>query len=360
VLSRSAAGTGIDLGHSSIKLVRVEPGRQGGARLTHWGVEEMTPEEGATSQGRIRALKRLLKGLKLKSRQLGRVATAVTGRDVYLRQVSMPVLSDEDLRRALPFEAKKHFPLDSLPNPVLDFQILGPSAAANGNGNGTETDAPPAESVDVLLVAAPRRRRDEILRVLDGAGIDPEVVGAEPLPTVNAILDAHADEKGELMVVVGLGAEVSFLAAVDAEGGLYARHLAFCGEALTKHIVEKLNFDRASAEAMKRDLKGPESRQVLALLEEPIQELMGEIAETVRCLGVRRRTRQFTHLFLCGGGALTTGLRDELARGLAVRVDYPDPFGGLRMPGDTAIQESDRVRLVGAVGLARGWGQSEV
>ncbi len=49
-----------------------------------------------------------------------------------------------------------------------------------------------------------------------------------------------------------------------------------------------------------------------------------------------------------------------MARGLSVEVTVLDPLQGILVPGGAVIEENDRVRLAGAVGLARGWGQGEV
>ena len=356
MLSRSTAGTGIDLGHHSIKLVRLERNGQDPPRVTHWGEEEVRAGDGDPIRARGLALKRLLKGLRLKGRRLGRVASAVGSNQLYLRQVALPALSPEDLRRALPYEARKHFPLDTLPDPLLDVQVLGEKAPAEAasappEGTGRESAEPTRQ---VLLAAVPRKQRDEVLKALDVAGIEPDRVDAEPLPALNTVLDL--EERGEEPVAVaGLGAQGSFLAAVTREGGVYARSLRFSGEALTAQIQEKLGFDRETAEAMKKDLSGPEAEQVASLLAEPLGELVGEIAETLRFLSMRQHNHRLTRLHVCGGAALTAGLQEDIARGLGLDVIQPDPFRLLRASDGSLPEPRGRMRFVVAVGLARGW-----
>ncbi len=207
----------------------------------------------------------------------------------------------------------------------------------------------------MLLVAAPRARRDRVLRILSGAGIDPVEVDAAPLPTVNAVLEAHpaAEDDDGATVVLDLGAHTSVLAAVHAESGLYVRSLECTCEVLTARIREKLGFDRETAEHMLTDLRGEEGRQALGVLDDLVQGLLQEIEETLRFLSVRQRVRKVSRIFLCGGGGLVDGFKAQLGAALGVEVIHPTPLAGAKMTGDRRPAPEDDVRLVGAMGLAR-------
>jgi type IV pilus assembly protein PilM len=336
--------TGIDLGHGAVKLVRLDNGGLGEHQLTHWGVEELPPGSEDMVEDRAKALLRLLKRLGLGPRQLGRTATAVGGRGVHLRQVSMPRLSPEDLRRALPYEAKKHLPIENLVQPCLDFQIL--------NGRPTDEEA---STQEVLLVASPRDWRDQALEVLDRAGIHPDILDAQPLPSVNAVLTAYPppDDSG-WMVVLDMGADASVLAAVLPDGSFYSRPLEFTGDRLTRAIEEEFGLDQPAAEIVKRELGSPESGQGLALVDHKVQGLIGELFETLRFLQIRKRSQTLGGIYLCGGGTLLYGLREKLSEAMQVDVIQADPFQGFspesRRPGP-----AETPWLVGALGLAQWW-----
>ncbi len=313
MLSRRTVTTGIDLGRHMVKLARVE--LTGAAPvLTHWGLEGVERDHPNRKAARAAALSALLRRLGLKTRHLGSVYSAVGGREVCVRQVDLPPLSPEELRLALPFEARKHLPLESLGDPCLDFQILGDAAPAEAGG-------PPGR--EVLMVAAPRARRDETLKILASVGIDPLGLGAEPLPLVNAVLAAYPLEEGNgARVMLDLGAESSVLAAVGPDGGLYVRVMEFaCGE--------------------------PAGQP----LDDCLRNLVFELEETFRFLSVRQRMRRIARIHLCGGGALIHGLRDSLASALGMELVLTDPLAGFQVQGTPPTPE-DRVRLVSAIGLA--------
>jgi type IV pilus assembly protein PilM len=347
LLSRRTAATGIDLGHHTVKLVRLEQNGNGPV-LTHWGLRPVLGNGGENVEGRGLALKELMRELGLRARRLGRVTASVSGRDVHLRQVSLPALSPEELRAALPFEAKKHLPLESLQDPCLDFQILGRSQVPGDEDK-------PGEGQDVLLVAAPRARRDRVLRILDTVGIDPGSVDADPLPAVNAVLEAHPQdpERDEAVVVLDLGATNSVLAAVHPRRGLYVRSLECTCNVLTDRIEERLSFDRTTAEQMLTELKGEEGRQIQSVLEESMTGLVREIEETVRFLSLRQRIETVSRIYLCGGGSLIAGLGERIASALTIAVEHADPLGDLKVAKGDPPSVEERVRLVTATGLAR-------
>jgi type IV pilus assembly protein PilM len=340
--------TGIDLGHHAVKLVRLELSGVGTPRLTHWGVEEVSEPESDRPGARAEALNALLRRLGLRVRQLGRIASAVGGPDVYLRQVSMPRLTPELLRNALPYEAKKHLPLDSLVHPCLDFQLLNGTPAFEGR------DA--EKTQEVLLVAAPQARRDDVLEELERAGIQPEVLDAQPLPALNAVLAAYPPESGAgWHILLELGARSSVLAAVLADGSFYSRPLDFTGDALTRILKAELELDQAAAERVKRELREFERGAPVGLLDSPLEILVREIRETLRFLTVRRRNLEPGRIFLSGGSGLLPGLRDTLADALGVEVVYPDPFQGVLAEPGSRPGPAESPWLIGALGLARWW-----
>lgn len=317
MLNRRSASTGIDVGTRSVKLVRVDEGPKG-SRVTHWGHEEIFTEEADRSRAASQALNRLLSRLRLSRRSLGRVAVAIGSPDVILRQVNLPPLSEADLRRSLPFEARKHLPLENMPDAVLDFQVLGPARATNGSD---------AEGVAVLLVAAPRKAKDELLRILNGAGIEPDVIDVEPLPALNALLATRgaSDHPEQPMALMDLGGLSRTLAVALPDGEIYIRNLK---------VPERVLSEENDAD---------------------VGDLIRETGDTLRFLNVRRRDQSIGELHLCGGSSLSEWLKTKLSTALGVDVKAPDPFLGLELASSATPAPAEKVCMVSAVGLALWW-----
>jgi len=317
--------TGIDLGTASVKLVRAV----GAARvevITHAGLEEWdrvpSGERVAAAAG---ALRRLLRRLGLRRGQLGRVAVAAGGHEVSLREVLLPPLTAEELRRALPYEARKHLDLEGMTEPVLDAQILDPSLEAP-NGEGPR--------MRVLLAAAPAAARDFALAVLDELGIDPHVVDVEPLAALNELLARAPERTGagaEALALLDIGAAHTALHVAGRRGGVLSRRVGdgvgACGEDGAA--------DRFAA-------------------------MVDRVRETLTFFRGRHR-REIAGVFLAGGGALREGCAESLGRALGREVAPLDPIADLGREARGARQAAaGGPRYVTACGLCRWWDEDDV
>src|ERR1700754_2260355 len=106
------------------------------------------------------------------------VVTAVGGRDVIIKKISIERVKEQQARELMRWEAEQHVPFD-MESVELDFQILDPDA------DGLE--------MSVLLVAAKRELVESKLRVLTDAGLSPAVVDVEAFALHNAFEVNHPD-----------------------------------------------------------------------------------------------------------------------------------------------------------------------
>src|SRR6185503_7688613 len=91
-----------------------------------------------------------------------RIASAVSGRFVFVRYINMPIMTDEELVNAAKYELGKYIPVE------VD-EVLHDSKKLE--------ELPPAEGQDpemrVLLVAAKKTFIDEHVGVLEAANLQP-------------------------------------------------------------------------------------------------------------------------------------------------------------------------------------------
>jgi type IV pilus assembly protein PilM len=317
--------TGIDLGTTSVKLVR-GTGAPQLARITHIGLEPWDGDEAAGDEARAAgALERLMQRLGLHRNSLGRVAVALTGESVGLREALLPRLAEADLARALPFEARKHLNLDEMTNPILHFQILGPADS---------DQAVAQDQIRVLFAAAPRARREFPLRVLTLAGIEPEVIDAEPLASLNALFSklGGALKDDRTVALLDLGARRTTLQISRLSGGIFYR-------------------------AVGPGAPGTDAGAALAPF---VRELAERIGETVTFYRGKQR-REVSTIYAAGGGALLPGLAQMLGERLDGNLAVLDPLDGLasRAKG-IADAEGAGPRFVTACGLCRWWDEADV
>jgi Tfp pilus assembly PilM family ATPase len=316
--------TGIDLGTASVKLVRGE-GRTRLERLTHLDVEAWDPENGKEPVERAAgALGRILGRMGSARHRLGHLAVGVGGHEAGLREVLLPRLSDEELRQALPFEARRHLTLEEMASPTIAYQILGPVKTPEGGD----------PQVRVLLAAVPAPQRDFALRVLATQGLEPEVIDLEPLANLNAVLALlpAADLADSVVALLDLGAHGAALQVTQADGCLLSRTI---------------------------DSEAPPAAGTRATAEFA-EALAHRVAETLTFYRARYR-RDVTRLHVGGGGALLEGLCPALQSALEMPVTPIDPFEGVALPGAAGEDvPGSASRFVTACGLCRWWDGAHV
>jgi type II secretion system protein L len=179
---------GIDIQHDGLAWVVARTGmRQSEIEDSGWIPYPDKPEQG---QGLVAALAIL----KSKRNPSGLACVvAVTGRDIVCRTCRVPFRDRKKIRQMLPLELEP-----TLPMPVtdleMDFQVTG---------NTVPTP--------VLAVALHRSRRDDFLSLLQDAGIDPEILTFQSLPTAMLLARHLTDDGSALLVDVDRGNGLAFL-----------------------------------------------------------------------------------------------------------------------------------------------------
>ena len=106
-LTRTRQLVGLDIGSHSVKMVALRPTKgELPFELTHFGAADLPDEtivDGAVVESHAvsQAISELLDQHKVKARN---VATSIAGSGVIIRQVTVGLMSADELRNALPFE----------------------------------------------------------------------------------------------------------------------------------------------------------------------------------------------------------------------------------------------------------------
>ena len=312
MFANNEAVTGIDLGAASVKLVRVRRGR-GLEKLLNVAVADISADTPAGwAEAAPRALRGLLDGQGLKTRDLGSVHASVSGPAVHLRQVEMPPLSEAELKASLRYECRKHLPLDTMGEAAIDCQVLARTTDARG-------------SMSVLVVGAPEALVQSRVRALAAVGIEPELVDVAPLACINALsaTDPDALDADRSLSIIDLGASATVLTFVRKNGVVYSRSLP--------------------------PVNGPVANMAVALNQ--------AFRETAAFYAQMNERRPVDQVFLCGGGSLTGGLAEALQKFLGVPVSPLDacrrliysPSRNQELPAEELAALSPRLAV--AVGL---------
>lgn len=303
---------GLDVGEASIKLVALSGG-VGGTR--HWVSEVPVPRVRAAVDAPLapEALARLLGECLtlagLAPRALRGMTLGVSGGDVIVKQIALPLMDESEVAGALRFEARKHLPFDPA-TMVIDYQVLG--------------RYPSEKRLDVLLAAVPSTRLERVLAPLRLLGIDPDIVDAAPLALTNAI-SRGVERDTEARVLLDVGHTGSYITLYQKGAPYFSRRLDFGGVTVTDAIASSLGIPFEEAEEWKLEAGADDpsmriqwdSREMQA-----VRQALERMAEELRRSFAFYRTlaplpEPFT-LWLSGNTARLPGIAGQLSELLEI------------------------------------------
>ncbi len=342
LISRPWAG--LDIGSFSIKLFALQPlmgrVRPLAAEVPYAGRAagngEAPPEvvAGAIDACAERA------GLPL--RALRGITVGISGADVIVKQIQLPLMDEREVASALRFEARKHLPFDPQAM-VIDHQVLARH--------------PAQRRLDVLLAAVARDHLDRHLAPLALLGVQADIVDAAPLALTNTVAHAAGGDRGAHFLI-DIGHRSSHLTLYQRDEPYFSRRLDFGGLHLTRAIAAQLGAPLEEAERWKLaagsdapgarlDWTGPELRAVHEALERDLADEVRRSLAFYRTLG---HLPDPLRLLLSGGSARLPGIAGRLANVLELPVTVLDPFEDLGGAARARVQGGPQ--FAQAVGLA--------
>jgi type IV pilus assembly protein PilM len=327
---------GIDLGTYSVKVVTVQ-GTVGGPRyraaeISLPGTED-SPDRPLPAEVVAQAVSEALGKLGQSARSRG-IAIGVSGPDVIVKQITLPLLDESEVGQALRFEARKHLPFDPQ-TMVIDFQVLG--------------RLPSERKLDILLAAVARDHLDRHLEPLTKLGIDPEIVDATPLALANAIAD-EADVGLDAQVLLDIGHGSSHLTIYQRGQPFFARRFDFGGRSLTRAIAADSRISYAEAEEWKLAVGGDEpglrisweAPEMQAIEECLRRQLVEELHRSFAFYRTQAQLAALQRIWISGGSSRLPGLPQRLGDMLGIPVLLFDPLDdgttGMGRPGPQFAQ----------------------
>jgi type IV pilus assembly protein PilM len=326
---------GLDIGSMSIRAVETARGKEGPVAVNsgHVPLPPGAVHGGVVSDDKAitAALKHLWSAGKFRSRQ---VVLGVANPQVVVREMQLPNLPGNELRKALPFQVRDVLPLP-VEESVLDFLPL--------------EDPGRNELVTGLLVAAPKDAVLDAVRAIERAGLHVARVDLASF----ALLRAVSRLDGQPEAIVDIGGE-SMTVVVHADGRpLIVRFVARGGNDITAKVAARLDIPIEQAEVLKGriGLQRDADPSAAEAVREAVQPLVSEIRSSFAYLSNASKPTRVRRLALVGGGSLLPGLCEELHEELGVEVSVVDPANRLRGARRGAAGGLDQFRASAAVSV---------
>jgi type IV pilus assembly protein PilM len=316
LLGRSRSTVGLDIGSGLIKLVVIA--HNGGVpTLTKVAFTQVVDD--AIVEGEVMdpaivadAIRGLFASSGVKPKQ---VVTAVGGRDVIIKKISMDRMKESEAREVIRWEAEQHVPFD-MDNVELDFQILDPE------GEGLQ--------MTVLLVAAKRELVENKLSLLSEVGIEPSIIDVDAFALHNAFEVNYPDAMRGVVGLVNIGHEMTNVNILEDGVPILTRDLPVG----TRRFREDLMRERGmSADDADRLLQGHEVADALTpFVDARAEDLSVGIDRAAAFLQTSTRSSTgLTRLYTSGGGARIPGLGKAIADRLRLPVQLANPIERLQV-----------------------------
>ncbi|OGF13118.1 MAG: hypothetical protein A2W00_05415 [Candidatus Eisenbacteria bacterium RBG_16_71_46] len=318
---RARPWAGLDLGAFSVKLLAAQPGVGG---MRYWVAESLLPQP-ADGADRLRAPEVVAQAIAdcfaragLHPRSFRGTSVGISGSDVIVKQITMPLLDDDEVGPALRFEARKHLPFE-LQDLIIDFQVLGRYASQ--------------KKLEVLLAACGQEHARRVCAPLDLLGIDVDILDAAPLALMNALVQG-AESRREAFLLLDIGHTSSHLALYQRDEPFFSRRLDFGGLTLTRAIAEGIRVPFEEAEEWKlaagSDQPGFrvdwDSPEMLAVHHCLRHDLVEELRRSFAFYGTLGQMPDPLKMWISGGSARLPGLAARLSEILGFPVLLFNPL----------------------------------
>ncbi|MEZ4411591.1 MAG: type IV pilus assembly protein PilM [Gemmatimonadales bacterium] len=340
LFGRKRTTVALDIGSGLIKLVVIDHA-SGEPVLTKVAFTSVV--DGAIVEGEVMdpgivadAVRGLLSSAGIKAK---RVVTAVGGRDVIIKKISMDRMKEGEAREQIRWEAEQHVPFD-MDNVELDFQILDPE------GEGLQ--------MSVLLVAAKRELVETKQSLFADVGLEASVIDVDAFALHNAFELNYPDAMHGVVGLVNIGHEMTNVNILDEGVPVLTRDIMIG----TRRFREDLQRERnMSADEADQLLRGFERNEALEpLLASRGEELAVGIERAAAFLQSSSRSASgLARIFTSGGGSRIPGLNRILADRLRLPVQAANPLERLQVAEgvfDTLSLDEVAPLLMLPVGLA--------
>lgn len=335
----------LDIGDLSAKAVQFKIGKKEPEIISYGAVEIPI---GIVDNGEIKNRKEMsgviqnlfhnIKGAKIKARYVG---CSLPEEKSFVRLISLPPMSDKELKEAIKWAAETEIPLR------LDELYLGWETIERH----INIQPSSKEHIDVLLAASPKEIVDNYVNFLKDLNLTPILMEIESNLVVKSLIDFQkADEHlkanrqrqkiskttaalTEVLLILDIGASRTNFIIFNGKTLYFTSTTEIAGNTLNEALAKALKTDLKQAEKIKKDFgldKEEKQGEIFDALVPPITSLTEEIN---RVLDYYREHHaheaeqlNISKIIVCGGGALLKGLAPHLQTALNLNVELGNPW----------------------------------
>ncbi|MBI2669730.1 MAG: type IV pilus assembly protein PilM [Candidatus Yanofskybacteria bacterium] len=356
---------GIDIGTASIKIVELSK-EAGRFKLENYGLFELESVDEAlnaanrsaggaaqlSSQDLAWGMREVLKRSKIKTRD---AVASIPSFSTFSTIITMPYLSEKDMAKSIPFEARKYIPLP-INDVVLDWSIINIANQKLNQSISTSNLVPPISGgakppvVEVFLVAVPKQETERYRDIMKLAGLNLRALELENSALIRALLGNDLSPAA----IINIGGRSTSILIVDGGYERIGHNYEIGGFEITKTISNSLNISLKRAEELKRSLgiKDANNNVIQQAMSSLIDMMAFETKKTIHSYEELKNIK-ISRVILVGGLANMPNFANYFGTKLGLPLAIGNPSARLIVPKELEkIQSELNTTLTLAIGLA--------
>jgi len=258
------------------------------------------------------------------------VAFSIPDFSTFFTVFNLPPMSDEEVARAVEFEARHYIPLP-INEVTIDWQVI----EKGGISLGARTK--------ILLVAVPKKVLANYQRVATLSGLRLKNIEAEIFGLIRSSIPE--EKSREPVCLVDFGHESTTVSIVENKTLKLSHSYDISGGKLTNALSRGLGVDYNKAEELKIKYGlDPKNKNIYKILDSQIKPLYLEINKICRQF-YQDEGRKINNVIFSGGSSVMLGLENYLASGIEKNILIANPFSSVSFP--KGLEE--RLKQIGPV-----------
>ena len=338
---------GLDIGTKCIKALELAQS-ESGFTIVGYAYRDL-----ATGQDLKEVVKELFHTAAFNTKK---VVTSISGRSVIVRYITMPEMSDVELRNAIKYEASKYIPFET-DEVVLDCQKMDYEAKTESS---EKAPAGANKEMRVILVAAKRNLVDDYLSMTESNGLWPYVIDLDSFALGNAF-ELHEllaegkgkSETGKSVALIDIGSSKTLLNIMFNINSYFTREITIAGNDFTEAISKKMGLEANQAEVRKCD-PGDKTEEVKEASGGLLDDLIHEIRLSFDYFE-HQFEKPIDSIYISGGSSNLVGLEEAFEKDFQKKPIKWNPLEHFEIDSDKVNQaelNQHASQLAIAVGLA--------
>jgi type IV pilus assembly protein PilM len=293
-----------------------------------------------------------------------RVVLGISNQKVIVRLISLPFMSEDELKSAIEFQAQDHIPIP-VEEAILDFQVVGEF-----------TNEDNEKMMEVVLVAAQKDMVTNQMKALEKAKLRPYVVDLSSFALVRSLLekppivpeDKEIEKAKKAVGIVNIGEEITNIVISENYIPRFTRVTSVADESFTKAIADNMAVDLAEAQRFKDDfgfqpvgktkqkkLKKSEQEKadkVRSILDEEAIRFVSELKRSFDyALSESLKSEKIDRIIISGFGSTVPNLADQIKESFRCTIEMGNPTVSVSSDSQKEFEEKSTNYSI-SVGLA--------